>query len=567
MKRKSTKFLRLIQLALIASLVAGSFAPISNAMNETEKKTRAARTTEQRLEKVALRFGSDNPLLPVLMHTMERYAKGTPAESDIDRAFRNALAAHPTVNAQRLQAIVDRWNAVPESTRLKLVPTELRGLNVTRKLNSTEIAPAMRRYAPSPAGKTYVANPGAGAKLPHIRNVLGSSASANGQDANGYPRIYPGGGFMIDAENVGGDKNKLRIHFIKPGSFGVPEKDVLAIVPTGAFLNSTGVTTITAQAMPNIEFGDYKITVEVIGVGSSDRRWVDVTLPNKNLPAAIKTFEPASQYPGSAVTMTGSNIPDSAKLVWKPVDASDAAPAPVPISTTGTAQADFTIPQSITPGKYFLTLVVGNTKVSKEIAFTVRAPLYRVRFNQIKCVSATDGLGKDEIVTTWIVDADGKAFEKHTGVYEGFDDGLPPQNYLPSDAAVFPMKGNKGGEVRDHLTLAASLIEWDAGDAQAATEALSAIGSGAMAIGELFGPMGAIIGTAVKLVLEFIGALVSLFGGDPDPLGAEEVRWTAAQLQQKTAKGSFSDNVQFANYKDDSYHYMLNYSVTREQPQ
>ena len=71
----------------------------------------------------------------------------------------------------------------------------------------------------------------------------------------------------------------------------------------------------------------------------------------------------------------------------------------------------------------------------------------------------------------------------------------------------------------------------------------------------------------MKLVLEFIGALVSLFGGDPDPLGVEEVKLTAADLQKKTAKGSFSDTVQFANYKDDHYHYMLNYTVTREQPQ
>src|SRR5689334_17703616 len=129
MKRRSIRFLWLIQLTLIAALLAGNFTPISNAMKETEKKARAARTTEQRLEKIALRFGGDNPLLPVLMHAMERYAKGTPAESDIDRAFRNALAKHPAVNAQRLQGIVDKWNAVPESTRSKLVPSELRSLN------------------------------------------------------------------------------------------------------------------------------------------------------------------------------------------------------------------------------------------------------------------------------------------------------------------------------------------------------------------------------------------------------------------------------------------------------
>lgn len=566
MRRMTTSFLWLIPMMLIAALLAGNFTPISNAMNENKGKARAARTTEQRLEKVALRFGGDNPMLPVLMHAMERYVKGTPAESDIDRAFRGAMAKHPNLNAQKLQGVVDKWNAVPESTKSRLVPADLRSLNFTRKLNSTEVATAMRRYVPPPAGGTYVMNAGAGAKTPHIRNVFGSSTGANGQDADGYPRIYLGGGFLIDAENVGSDKNKIKIHFIKPGSFGVAEKDVLAVSPTGAFLNANGVTTITAQSMPNIAFGDYKVAVEVIGVGTSDRRWVDVTLPNQNLPTAIKTFEPKTQYPGGAVTMTGINIPGSAKLVWKPADASDATPAPVPISATGTAQADFAIPQSVTPGKYFLSLSVNGVKVSKETAFTVRAPLYRMKFNKIKCVSATDGSGNDEIVTTWIVDADGKAFEKHTGVYEGFDDKIE-QNYLPSDAAVFPRTGNKASEVRDHLHFAMSLMEWDAGDVQAANEALDAIGSGAAAIGELFGPIGAAIGAAVKIVLEVIGALVSLFGGDPDPLGVDEVNLSAADLQKKTAKGSFSDTMQVLNYKDDSYHYMLFYTVTREQPQ
>jgi hypothetical protein len=45
------------------------------------------------------------------------------------------------------------------------------------------------------------------------------------------------------------------------------------------------------------------------------------------------------------------------------------------------------------------------------------------------------------------------------------------------------------------------------------------------------------------------------------------VKLTAADLQKKTTKGSFSDTVQFANYKDDYYHYMLFYTSTREQPQ
>lgn len=321
-----------------------------------------------------------------------------------------------------------------------------------------------------------------------------------------------------------------------------------------------------AKMQGNPVLGDYKLAVEVIGVGTSDARWADVTLPNQNLPAAIKSFEPKTQYPGSTVTMTGINIPGSAKLVWKPADATDAAPAPMPINATGTSQADFTIPQTVTPGKYFLTLVVGGVKVSKETAFTVRAPLYRVKFSKLKCVSATDGLGDDEIVTTWIVDADGKAFEKHTGEYDGFNDGIE-KNYLASDAAVFPRSGNKGSEVRDHLNIATSLMEWDAGDVQAATEALDAIGSGAAALGELFGPIGTLIGAAVKIVLAVIGALVSLFGGDPDPLGIDEVDLTAADLQKKTAKGSFSDTMQVLNYKDDSYHYMLFYTVTREQPQ
>ena len=127
--RKMTKsFVWLIPMMLIVAMVSGNFTPISNAMNDNKGKARAARTTEQRLDKVALRFGSDNTLLPVLMHAMERYTKGTPAESDIDRAFRGALAKHPNVNAQKLQAVVETMSSERNSSSLSfLVASSARG--------------------------------------------------------------------------------------------------------------------------------------------------------------------------------------------------------------------------------------------------------------------------------------------------------------------------------------------------------------------------------------------------------------------------------------------------------
>src|SRR5262249_51206382 len=131
--------------------------------------------------------------------------------------------------------------------------------------------------------------------------------------------------------------------------------------------------------------------------------------------------------------------------------------------------------------------------------------------------------------------------------------------YQAQDQLVFPITGT--GEVNRYLTIATNIFEWDAGDVESANEVLGAIGDAAVGIGTIVGGIGATVGAILKVVLEFIGAIVKLFGGDPDNLGLATMQWTATDLQKMTAGGSYAGRIQFIN-DDDTGSYELSFTIT-----
>jgi hypothetical protein len=144
-----------IALPLIAVLVVSSFTPMSEAMQQKEKKKdRPKMTLTQRFEKLAAKPNAENPLIPVAMHALERYLQGAPAQTDIDRIVRGAFARHPQVTRAMMQTAVTNWKTLPASVKNKIVPAELRNLSAIQSLDLKAVGDIYRKKLPLPITPT-----------------------------------------------------------------------------------------------------------------------------------------------------------------------------------------------------------------------------------------------------------------------------------------------------------------------------------------------------------------------------------------------------------------------------
>lgn len=252
-----------------------------------------------------------------------------------------------------------------------------------------------------------------------------------------------------------------------------------------------------------------------------------------------------------------------------------------PSPVGGIGQARFTLPVDLTPADYWMQLVstmagpgvelsppvYDNGPESNAMGFNVRAHQFAVRWDTLRCKDESDPevWGSDELVTQWTVVADDAAWSKGTGEYTEFDDGDTGQ-LVGADANAFPVGGGFGA-VRIALGLRAEMYESDDGDVKAWQKAMQITGKVASAIGELLLKLGQPKLAAIAAVVVVISEAVSLFAGlfeGPDPLGSQELVWSAQQLQTLTdnATRSFADTLHYDN-SDDEGSYSLSYTVTR----
>jgi hypothetical protein len=439
-----------IALPLIAVFVASSFTPMSEAMQQKEKKKdRLKMTLTQRFEKLASKPNAENPLIPVTMHALERYLQGAPAQSDIDRIVRGAFARRPRVTKAMMETAVTNWKTLPASVKNKIVPAELRNLSTAQSLDLKTLEVQYRK--------------------------------------------------------------KLKLTETK-----------------------------------NPEIGRVPSNIKIF--------------------TAIRPPEPAQAYPGGLVTLKGQFIPEGVEVVLRS-GPNGAAGTARPEPASSPTKIIFQVPQNLPPGNYSLLVWdKGYKHISKTFPFTIRAPQYTVRFTKMYCKDESDAelleCDCDEIVSVWAISADDKAWGKKTGEYTHFGDDMT-KSYRASDQVVFPIQG--AGAVSEYLAIGMNLYEWDAGDASATEEALDISGDIAEQLASSFGAIGAIIGAVLNIFLDLIGALVALFGGNPDGLGYEELKWNAGLLQAMTQFGSYSGVMRFHN-NDAVGSYDISYTVTRAQP-
>jgi len=520
-------------------------------------------TSTERLTIALQRLDKENPFIPVLVHAIERYLQGATDKSEIDKALEDALRRHPVVNREMLQKFVNDYKQVPEQIRMRITPVQLRNLGVTRKLEISTLATAVRKLSvaerPSPVIQPVIVG-----QLRPLTNPVITRLEPDSR------RSYRAGDTVdIIGQRFAPDRSKNKIHILI--DFHGEKAPMQTLTPTIA--TSTGLRV----TLPKLNPGQYYLRVESLTkIGDEEREaWkrsntIDFFIETSPPPKPVITrISPSDQYPGRTVIVQGNNfIPGKeTDLVWEPLDFPP--PTRMALATRATVRSStelsVNLPLLVLPGRYAMRVYIAGVGISDSFVYTIKAPKYRVIFTKLKCIDETNpeslfGVNEwasDEIVTVWVVAADELLWTKQTGEYGDMDDG-DEKNYSANDRIVFMPNGG-AGTVRAALAVATTLYEWDSGDAHAAQEFLGMVGDVANAIASAVGHEW--LGQILDAVFDVIGTVVAWLGGDPDNLGRQELGWTALELLRRTGTAKmFSGTLDFQGR---DYHYQLFYEFHR----
>jgi hypothetical protein len=524
--------------SIVLVLCAGN---VCFAAQRPKSALRPKLTPAQRLESLTTSVRRENPVLTAMIDAFERSLQGLPESGAIDRVVRRALQRHPKLDRQTLQTAVENWKITPIETRQKLMAA--RGI-LTRST------------------------------LPHITAVY--AVSPNPAEP---ARIIPGKGMMIDSRNVPPDTTKVKVHFLELEQ----EKShiVATASPSKAVLSASGVTTLLLTVPVNLVYGDYVVQVEVPNVGKSNEVWVSYPRPELKFTPKITSVNPTSRYPFTKTayqnaaawpTLSGSLFTKAMKaVIFEPVAAEGLGSyRQYGIADfVSTSQLKFEVPPTILPGKYRIAVASQNKPISNWVNFTVRAPLYRVKFTMITCADESDPeTGSDSIRTIWAIGADpGALWVKMAAGYNDFGDHVS-KYYKPEHQWVYQPDGQKR-EVRRYLYVVTSLWEWDSDEdwderinatLGVAADVAMEIDGGQVSYGEL-----------AHYVVEALEELVILFNGEPNFIGGKgdevpELAFTADILQKLTATvPSYEGTLPFVG-NDDTGSYQLTYKIFRDEP-
>jgi hypothetical protein len=548
---------------------------MSEATEQNPRKPQPNLTPVERFEKQVAKNPVENPLVPAIMHSIERYLQGATDLDRIDHIVQNALKSQTSINQEMLQTALSNWKAIPERTKNIVTPRELRDLPPERKLPVEGLRAAIDRLTLDSPSSLTIEEDHKRKGLPYIQAVFGSSSTA--APAEGMHLLERGKTFTLEGANIPDDADKIKIHFIQPGEEDTQTApEIVATVSAMRATKSETSTKVMAQMPDNIDFGSYKLQVEVIGRGKSNPMWAGIS-DTLGIPAPqITRISPNAVYPGGQATISGSYLPKDAIMGWESLEDKGIKYANKPTQYVSGSQLKLTVPQGILPGKYRIAVVAkGSTVPSNWVNLDVLAPRYRVEFTKLKCLDESwrkrwEWAGDDEIMTVWGINADPNYtwIKRTKKPYGNFSDGVE-QAYKPEDRWVFPPTfkepyAPKAQPIKRYSVVSTTLWEWDANNAEAWATVLDVVGDVVTGILEALGY--GVIGKIVNFVLDAIAKIINLFGGAPDWLGIKELAWTAVDLQKLTAnKQSVSGELDFINSDADGS-YRVSYTVYREQP-
>jgi hypothetical protein len=543
--------------------------------DQNQGKPQPNLTPVERFEKQVAKNPVENPLVPAMMHSIERYLQGATDLDRIDHIVQKVLKSQTSINREMLQTALSNWKAIPERTKNIVTPRELRDLPPERKLPVEGLRAALDRLTLDSPSSLTIEEDHKRKGLPYIQAVFGSSSTA--APAEGMHLLERGKTFTLEGANIPDDADKIKIHFIQPGEEDTQTApEIVATVSAMRATKSETSTKVMAQMPSNIASGSYKLQVEVIGRGKSNPMWAGIS-DTLGIPAPqITRISPNAVYPGGQATISGSYLPKDAIMGWESLEDKGIKYANKPTQYVSGSQLKLTVPQGILPGKYRIAVVAkGSTVPSNWVNLNVLAPRYRLEFTKLKCLDESykgineKTLGDDDIMTVWGINADPNyTWTKATNSYGNFSDGVE-QAYKPEHRWIFPPTFEepyvpKAQAIKRYLVVSTTLWEVDWKEAKALSTALDVMGDLVKGILEELGY--GVIGKIVNLVLDFLAKFVNWFGGNPDFLGLKELVWTAVDLQKLTAnKQSVSGKLDFNNSDADGS-YRVSYTVYREQP-
>ncbi|MCC6443677.1 MAG: IPT/TIG domain-containing protein [Armatimonadetes bacterium] len=541
-------------------------------------RKRPAMEPAQRLRISLDRTGEKNPLLPVLMHTLERGLQGQnrTGASALDRLFDRTLQRHPGVPKEILQKMVADWKSLPETTRARIASPALADLSANTPLDPGAVRSAVANMSGSASATAVIdVSPQVIANLlkalttPFIAHI--DPAAPKGYD--------PGQAITLVGKNFSANKADNKIVILKEMSGGA-QGEVATVSPSVA-----AGTALEMKLPSGMTSGHYFLRLAVkSGESTLASNTVDLYIRTPPPPApTILNISPNPQYPGRKVVIEAQGFKTSAPIagVWfKPMENQPLASfvnlkgekAAFSIGKVlNSTQVEATVPPTLLAGKYRVAMEIPGSGMSQWVVFSVEAFSYRVNFIKIHCKDESDpedmdpfgDAPHDEIVAAWAIVADENAWAKSSKEYTNFDDG-ETKSFNSTDRAVF-QPGGTAGKVGQALVISTTLYEWDAGDAESANKVIGFIGDLAAQILTSTGNVE--WAAVVKFVTPLIQKVVTWLGGNPDHLGQKTLAWSALELLEETdnQKGMFTGTLDFNNSDSDGS-YRLTYEVYRIAP-
>ena len=356
-------------------------------------------TPTERMTMALQRLDKENPFIPVLVHAIERHLQGATDKSEIDRALEESLRRHPVVSREMLQKFVNDYKQVPEPIRMRITPVQFRNLSVTRKLEISTLATAVRNLSvakrPFPTIQPVTVGP--------LRPLTNPVITRLEPDSR---RSYRAGDAVdIIGQRFAPDRSKNRVHILI--DFHGEKAPLQTLTPSIA--TSTGLR-IT---LPKLNPGQYYLQVESLTkIGDEEKEtWkrsniLDFFIETPPPPKPVITqISPSDQYPGRTVIVQGNNFVPGKEtdLVWEPLD----FPTPTGMALAAratvrsTTELSVNLPLLVLPGRYAMRVHIAGVGISDSFIYAIKAPKYRVVFTKLKCIDETnpEWVGSDEIVT------------------------------------------------------------------------------------------------------------------------------------------------------------------------
>lgn len=563
---------------------AAQAPPTRTLSSPSARSKRSGLSPSQRLGRALDQSKEQDPLFGLMMLTIERglTLPAVQRQTDLDKAFDQALQRHPNVSKELLQQLVNDFKGLSDATRSKAMPKALSGSSPPGSLDPkviSKIVSAIRatggstgiaavaggKISPSSTGIGGVVSPEVIAAMSNPMIFSIEPQSSSGYDS-GQTVTLVGQNFSPNiAENTASIQEELA---------GGSKGQVASLSPT------VGSTSALKIVLPkNLAPGHYFVQV-IVTQGGNVRKSNVVDLFIKTPPPpppTIKSISPDPEYAGKKILIQGTNFKASSPIagVWfKPMENQ---PLISYVTLKGekvafsvgkvlnNTQMEVTIPPKLMPGRYLVITEIPGAGMTQWVDYNVKAYRYKVNFIKIHCKDESDPewAGGDEIVTTWVIGADEMAWAKSTGQssnYEDFDDGDDGW-YTASDRSVFMIDGT-ASQVKKVLVISTSVYEWDAGDVKAANEVIGFVGDlGAIGLAAT-GNVEA--GALVQKLMPYVQKVVAWLGGNPDHLGTRTVAWSSLDLLDNTSnpEGKFTGTLNFDNSDDDGS-YSLTYEVLR----